>query len=109
MSEHTKTYSSVAAQNVQQPKKSRYDRQVEVHAKFKLPMKRYEIYEKLDNLKYPFRTHLTAIIQLPSLRAVFHAKDRQSAQHLKQLLANFPKIEQIKRIGDDKLKIVVSR
>jgi len=109
MSEHTKTYSSVAAQNAQQPKKGRYDCQVEVHSKFKLPMKRYEIYEELDNLKYPFRTDLTATIQLPGLRAVFHAKDRQSAQHLKELLVNSPKIGQVKRIGEEELKFVVSR
>ena len=52
------TYSSVVVQGGPAPKKFNYNRKVEVVAKFKNPMKRFEIYEELEKLRFDFTSEL---------------------------------------------------
>ena len=60
----TSSYSTVAAQNLPSGKQFWYDRQVEVHVKFKTPLKREEIYDELIKLHYDFKNKLSAMIQV---------------------------------------------
>ena len=105
----TSSYSTVAAQNLPSGKQFWYDRQVEVHVKFKTPLKREEIYDELIKLHYDFKNKLSAMIQVPELRATLYAYNRVSAKQLRQLLALSPKIQEINRIGENELKVTISR
>ena len=78
------TYSSVTSQNIRPDNPCRYDRQVEVQVKFSTPVQRYEIYEELRKLQFNFQSKLLAIIQLPGLRATFHARNREAAIELRK-------------------------
>jgi len=49
-SAQTSKYSSVSAQNLPSTSQYWYDRQVEVHVKFKVPFKREDIYDELAKL-----------------------------------------------------------
>jgi len=80
------TYSSVTSQNTRPDNPYRYDRQVEVQVKFATPAQRYEIYEELWKLQFNFQSKLLAVIQLPGLRAPFHARSRDAAIELKEKL-----------------------
>lgn len=103
------TYSSVTSQNIRPENPYRYDRQVEVQAKFATPVQRFEIYEELRKLQFDFQTKLLALIQLPGLRATFHARNREAAIELREKLTLSPKIKEVSRFGENEIKIVMSR
>jgi len=103
------TYSSVTSQNIRPDNPCRYDRQVEVQVKFATPVQRYEIYEELRKLQFNFQSKLLAIIQLPGLRATFHARNREAAIELKEKLTLSPKVKEVSRFGENELKIIMSR
>ena len=105
----TSSYSTVAAQNLTSGNQFWYDRQVEVHVKFKTPLKREEIYDELVKLHYDFKNKLSAMIQLPWLRATLYAYNRESAKQLRQLLALSPKVQEVYRIGENELNVTISR
>ena len=69
-------------------------------------MKRFEIYDELQKLKCPFQTKISSIIQLPGLRATIYAADRPSTIQIKEILMKSTAIEEIKRYGEDEIKIV---
>jgi len=72
-------------------------------------MKRFEIYEELKKLNCPFQTNISSIIQLPGLRATIHAIDRQAAIQIKEILMRSTLIEEIKRFGEDEIKLILNR
>ena len=80
------TYSSVTSQNTRPHTPYRSDRQVEVQIKFTAPAQRYKIYAELRKLQFNFQSKLLAVIQLPGLRAPFHARSRDAAIELKENL-----------------------
>jgi len=103
------TYSSITSQNARPENPYRYDRQVEVQAKFVTPVQRFEVYEELRKLKFDFQTKLLAIIQLPGLRATFHARSRDAAIELKEKLSLSPKVKEVSRFGENEIKIIMNR
>ena len=105
----TSSYSTVAAQNLPSGNQFWYDRQVEVHVKFKTPLKREEIYDELVKLHYDFKNKLSAMIQLPGLIATLYAYNRESAKQLRQLLALSPKVQEVYGVGENELKVTISR
>ena len=90
-------------------KKFTNNRKVEVVAKFKTPMKRFEIYEELEKLRYDFRNKLAAIIQLPGLKVVFHTHQTEQAIALREKLALSAKIEEVPRFGENEIKVTICR
>jgi len=82
---------------------------VEVHVKFKTPLKREEMFDELVKLHYDFKNKLSAMIQLPGLRATLYAYNRESAKQLRQLLALSTKVQEVYRIGKNELKVTISR
>ena len=105
----TSSYSTVATQNLPSGNQFWYDRQVEVHVKFKTPLKRQEIYDELIKLHHDFKNKLSAMMQVSGVRATLYAYNRESAKQLRQLLALSPKIQEINRIGENELKVTISR
>ena len=103
------TYISVTSQNTRPDNPYRYDRQVEVQIKFATPVQRYEIYEERRKLQFNFQSKLLAIIQLPGLRATFHARNREAAIELKEKLTLSPEVKEVSRFGENELKIIMSR
>jgi len=95
------TYSSLAAQGGPATKKFSYNRKVEVLAKFKNPLKRFEIYEELEKL--------VAIIQLPGLKAVFHTHETEQAIELREKLALSAIIEEVSRFGENETRVTICR
>jgi len=77
--------------------------------KFKTPLKREEMFDELVKLHYDFKNKLSAMIQLPGLRATLYAYNRESAKQLRQLLALSPKVQEVYRIGENELKVTISR
>jgi len=106
---YQQTYSSVAAQGVPAPNKFNYNRGVEVTAKFKNPMKRFEIYEELEKLRFDFRLKLAAIIQLPGLKVLFHTNEVDQAIELREKLALSAKIEEVARYGENEIRVTICR
>ena len=102
------TYSSVAAQGGPAIKKFNSNRKVVVE-KFKTPMKRFEIYEELEKLRYDFRNKLAATIQLPGLKVVFHTHQTEQAIALREKLALSAKIEEVSRFGENEIKVTICR
>jgi len=102
------TYSSVAAQGGPATKKFSYNRKVEVLAKFKNPLKRFDIYEELEKLRFDFRHKLVAIIQLPGLKVVFHTHETEHAIELREKLALSAKIE-VLRFGENETTVSICR
>jgi len=49
------------------------------------------------------------MIQLPGLRATLYAYNRESAKQLRQLLALSPKVQEVYRMGENELKVTISR
>jgi len=103
------TYSLVAAQGGPAIKKINYNRKVEVVAKFKTPMKRFEICEELEKLRYDFRNKLAAIIQLPGLKVVFHTHQTEQAFELREKLAQSANIAEVLRFGENEIKATICR
>jgi len=91
------------------PKKFNYNRKVEVVAKFKNPMKRFEIYEELEKLRFDFRYKLAAIIQLPGLKVVFHTHETTQAMELREKLALSAKVEEVSRFGENEIRVTICR
>jgi len=109
MDQQQPSYSQIASNSSQQTNPFRYDRQVEIHLKFKQPMKCFERYEELKKLNCPFQAKISSIIQLPGLRATIHAVDRQAAIQIKEILMRSTLIEEIKRFGEDEIKLILNR
>ena len=103
------TYSAVASHNSRPENPYRYDRQVEVQVKFASPVQRFEIYDELRKLQFSFQTKLLAIIQLPGLRATFHARNREAAIELKEKLSLSSKVKEVTRFGENEIKIIMNR
>jgi len=103
------TYSSVVAQGGPATKKFNYNRRVEVVAKFKNPMKRFEIYEELGRLRFNFKNKLAVIIQLPGLKVVFHTYEIEQAMELREKLALSAKIEEVSRFGENEIRVTICR
>ena len=72
-------------------------------------MKRFEIYEELDKLRYDFRNKLAAITQLPGLKVVFHTHQTEQAIELREKLALSAKIEEVSRFGENEIKVTICR
>ena len=49
------------------------------------------------------------MMQVSGVRATLYAYNRVSAKQLRQLLALSPKIQEINRIGENELKVTISR
>ena len=103
------TCSSVAAQSGPATKKFSYNHKVEVLAKFKNPLKRFEIYEELEKLRFDFKHKLVAIIQLPGLKVVFHTHETEQAIELRKKLALSAKIEEVSRFGENETRVTICR
>jgi len=103
------TYSSVAAQGAYTTRKFIYNRKVEVVVKIQNPLKRFEIYEELEKLRFDFRQKLAAIIQLPGLKVVFHTHETDQAIELREKLSLSAKIEEVKRFGENKTRVTICR
>jgi len=102
-------YSSVAAQGGPATKKFSYNCKVEVLTKFKNPLKRFEICEELEKLRFDFRHKLVAIIQLPDLKVVFHTHETEQAIELREKLALSAKIEEASRFGENETRVTICR
>jgi len=81
---------------------------VEVLAKFKNPLKRFEIYEELEKLRFDVRHKLVAIIQLPGLKVVFYTHKTEQAIELREKLALSAKIE-VSRFGENETRVTICR
>ena len=81
---------------------------MEVLAKFKNPLKRFEIYEELEKLRFDVRHKLVAIIQLPGLKVVFYTHKTEQAIELREKLALSAKIE-VSRFGENETKVTIFR
>ena len=103
------TYSSVAAQVAPATRKFTYNRHVEVVVKFKNSLKRFEIYEELDKLRFDFRQKLAAIIQLPGLKVIFHTHEIEQAIELREKLSLSAKIETVTRFGENETRVTICR
>jgi len=77
-------------------------------AKFKNPLKRFEIYEELEKLRFDFRHKLAATIQLPGLKVVFHTHETEQAIELREKLALSAKIE-VSRFGENETRVTICR
>jgi len=80
----------------------------EVLAKFKTPLKRFEIYEELGKLRFDFRQKLAAIVQSPGLKVVFHTHTTEQAVELREKLALSAKIE-VSRFGENEVRVTLCR
>jgi len=72
-------------------------------------MKRFEIYEELEKLRYDFRNKLAAIIQLPGLKVVFHTPQTEQAIELREKLALSANIAEVLRFGENEIKATICR
>ena len=102
------TYSYVAAQGGPATKKFSYNCKVEVLTKLKNPLKRFEICEELEKLRFDFRHKLVAVIQLRGLKVVFHTRETEQAIQLREKLALSAKIE-VSRFGENEIRVTICR